>query len=146
MTRFAPLQTDISSQDLNVKDGLDIESRPHAAASPEGAVAGDLLSLTEFLGTLHVEIESASDLFAANPYLAMATHLVRMHVQARLVTASSLVAASGAPYATGMRKLREMQSAGLIERRPRTRTGKSYSLHPAPALLEQFDRLAERLH
>ncbi len=120
------------------------------AASPGGTAAsgtarGDLQNVAEYLDALAFEIDTAFDLSAPNPYLGMAVHLVRHHGEGRMVTASSLIGASGVPYATGVRKLREMQAAGLIEQRPRTRTGRSFSLHPSATLLAQFDRLADRV-
>jgi multiple sugar transport system substrate-binding protein len=44
-----------------------------------------------------------------------------------------------------MRKLADIQAAGLVEHRPRTRTGKSFSLHPSPDLLARFSQLANRI-
>jgi multiple sugar transport system substrate-binding protein len=119
-------------------------SAPRGASVP-GAARGDLQNVAEYLGALAFEIDTAFELSAPNPYLSMATHLVRHHTEGRMVTASSLIGASGVPYATGVRKLREMQAAGLIEQRPRTRTGRSFSLHPSATLLAQFDRLADRV-
>ena len=147
------------SKRSKVKDTLDIAqspavspgARPGRSASAVVAAAaaqarpGALLDLTEYLDQLRLEIDSAFDLSVANPYLNMANHLVKHHIQGRLVTGSSLVAASGVPYATGMRKLRDMLDAGLIEQRPRTRSGKTFSLHPSAEMLDQFDRLADRV-
>lgn len=113
--------------------------------APGGPPATELRSVTDYILQLSEELETAFDLAAPNPYVNMAAHLVSHHVEGRPVTASSLVAASGVPYATGMRKLKEMRDRGLIEQRPRTRTGKSFSLHPSITLLKQFDRLADRI-
>jgi len=107
--------------------------------------ASALVEMSDFLDGLTVEIDTAFDLSVANPYLNMATHLIRHHVTGRPVTGTSLVAAAGVPYATGMRKLREMLKAGLIEQRPRTRSGKTFSLHPSALMLDQFDQLADRV-
>ncbi|PWR00943.1 sugar ABC transporter substrate-binding protein [Meridianimarinicoccus roseus] len=141
-------RTDSSKRSI-VKDTLEHRtSAPQAAqrkpSTPRPRPAS-LVDVTEYLDSLALEIDTAFDLSVANPYLNMATHLVRHHVQGRLVTGSSLVAASGVPYATGMRKLRDMLEAGLIEQRPRTKSGKTFSLHPSPAMLEQFDQLADRV-
>lgn len=132
-----------------VKDTLDPrpgvrESHGHPARTAAVRPSA-LIAVTEYLDSLILEIDTAFDLSAANPYLKMATHLVKHHVQGRLVTGSSLVAASGVPYATGMRKLRDMLDVGLIEQRPRTKSGKTFSLHPSTTMLEQFDQLADRV-
>jgi len=134
-----------SPQGSRLKDTLDIPQPSSGRSRSAGARPAVRLELTEYLDQLKLEIDTAFDLTVANPYLNMATHLVKHHMQGRLVTGSSLVAASGVPYATGMRKLRDMLDAGLIEQRPRTRSGKSFSLHPSATLLDQFDRLADRV-
>jgi multiple sugar transport system substrate-binding protein len=98
-----------------------------------------------FLGDLCVEIDTSLEPNTVNPHLNMILHLMRGHLEGRLVSASSMVSASGVPYATAMRKLGDIQAAGLVEQRPRTRTGKSFSLHPSPALLDRFSQLANRI-
>ncbi len=98
-----------------------------------------------FLGDLCVEIDTSLEPNTVNPHLNMILHLMRGHIEGRLVSASSMVSASGVPYATAMRKLGDIQAAGLVEQRPRTKTGKSFSLHPSPALLERFSQLANRI-
>jgi len=124
-------------------------SPPHSfsvAVAPAGAEGSDaMLALIGFLDEFGPEVESALELSQPNPFLNMAAHLMRCHLEARVVTASALVAASGVPYATAMRKLDRMRAAGLIETRPRTRTGKSLSLHPSARLIARWRQLSERL-
>jgi multiple sugar transport system substrate-binding protein len=71
-------------------------------------------------------------------------HLIRSHLSGQLVTSSSLAAASGMSYGTAMRAIDDMQVRGLIIKRPRTPTGRSFSLHPAAALLAQWQAYARR--
>ena len=104
-----------------------------------------MLELIEFLDTFTLELETALDLYTPNPFLKMAMHLIRNHIEGKTVTPSSLAAASGVPYATAVRRIDEMTAAGQIERRPKTRTGKSFSLHPSASLLEAWGRFADRL-
>ena len=135
-----------SLKGASLKDTLDTSpSTKVATASPGVSGTSALRTFCEFFDALGTEVDAVLDLHAPNPYLHMASHLVRNHIDGKLVTASSLVAASGVPYATGMRKLRDMTEAGLVEHRPRTRTGKSFSLHPSETLLEQIDQLADRV-
>ncbi|MGI1662583.1 extracellular solute-binding protein [Palleronia sp. KMU-117] len=103
------------------------------------------MSVVQFLEDLCVEVDSALDPNAPNPYLNMSLHLIRCHLEGRLVTASTMVSAAGVPYATATRKLAELQKAGLVELRPRTKSGKSFSLHPSARLLETYSQLADRL-
>lgn len=105
----------------------------------------EMLEITGFLEAFTSEVDAALELSAPNPYLNMATHLIRNHLEGKTVTASALVAASGVPYATATRKLSDMVKSGLVEQRPRTRTGKSFSLHPSAALLHSWGQVADRI-
>ncbi|QUJ77260.1 extracellular solute-binding protein [Sulfitobacter albidus] len=105
----------------------------------------DVLSVLSFLENLGDELESTSELFAATPNLRITMHLIRGHLEGRLTTMSSLIGASRAPYATANRRIKDMQLAGLIDQRPRTDTGKSFSLHPSVELLDQWTRLTSRV-
>jgi multiple sugar transport system substrate-binding protein len=108
--------------------------------------AGDeILEIIAFLEDFDLEIETALGLSTPNPYFKMATHLIRNHIEAKSVTPSSLTAAAGVPYATAVRRLNEMLDAGMIEQRPRTRTGKSFTLHPSADLIEQWLQMCGRI-
>lgn len=111
--------------------------RPYAPTETSQAI--DLIE--DFVA----EIESTLDVAAPNPHLNMALHLMKNHLEGRTSTASSAIAASAVPYATARRKLTEMQTAGLIESRPRTKTGKSFSLHPSAEMLNNWGQLSDRL-
>jgi hypothetical protein len=106
------------------------------AASPDGrgfagAVELELERVVGFLGDVCVEIDTSIDPTTRNPHLNMLLHLLKGHLEGRLVSASSMAAASGVPYATAMRKLGELQTPDFIEQRPRTKSGRSFSLHPS---------------
>lgn len=105
----------------------------------------DLDRMAQFLTSLTMEIDNALEPSTPNPHLNMILHLLQSHAEGRIVSPSSMVSAAGVPYATATRKLAEIQDAGLIERRARTKTGKSHSLHPSAELLEGFSRLADRI-
>jgi multiple sugar transport system substrate-binding protein len=138
---MAPLNQDVGRSVRNERS-TPVARRPPGSA---GATA-DLETMVRFLEELHVEVDSALEPNAPNPYLNMVLHLIRSHLEGRLVTASTMVSASGIPYATATRKLADLQAAGLVEQRPRTKTGKSFSLHPSHGLLETWSQLADRLH
>ncbi|WP_375258776.1 extracellular solute-binding protein [Citreimonas sp.] len=104
-----------------------------------------MLDVLSFLDEFGDELEAAFDLFAPNPHLRMALHLLQSHFEGRTITPTALIDASRVPYATANRRLKEMLGAGLIEQRPRTRTGKSFSLHPSEKLLSQWVQLSGRV-
>ncbi len=120
-------------------------SRSGLSATMTRQKSAELLETVDFMEAFVSELGSVLDLTTHDPYLSMALHLMRTHLEGRSVTASSLVAESGVAYATGMRKLADMQEAGLVEQRSRTRTGKSFSLHPSARLIASWGVLGERL-
>ncbi|MFB9148153.1 extracellular solute-binding protein [Roseovarius ramblicola] len=127
----------------------DIHSGPSgaalSAAVPAPALSPELERVVSFLQDISVEIDTGIDPTTPNPHLNMILHLLHSHCTGRVVSPTAMVSASGVPYATGMRKLAEIEAAGLVERRPRTKSGKTVSLHPAPKLLESFNRIADRV-
>jgi len=112
-------------------------------ASPQAAT--ELLQMVAYLEEFGDEIEDTVELFAPNPYYRMALHLMRGHLAAKTVTPTSLIGASRVPYATANRRLKEMIEAGLIEQRPRTKSGKTFSMHPSEKLLDRWMQLSGRL-
>src|SRR6056297_231236 len=118
--------------------------QPNALMSGAGS-APELERLVNFLEQVTLEIDNALTPNTPNPHLNMILHLLRGHIEGRPVSASSMTAAAGIPYATAVRKLADIQKQGLVEQRPRTRTGKSFSLHPSAALLGQFQQMSDRI-
>ncbi|MXQ07402.1 extracellular solute-binding protein [Alphaproteobacteria bacterium GH1-50] len=118
------------------------QSKTSSAAPQARPEALDVLA---FLEDFSDELESTFDIIGPNPHLRMTLHLLQGHFEARTVTPTSLISASRAPYATANRRMKEMVEEGLIEQRPRTRTGKSFSMHPSDKLLSQWMQLSGRL-
>lgn len=123
-------------------NAIDRDNRKYAGAHP---AAPDSLDMVFFVEEISDELESGVEPFAANPYLRMTMYLLKGHFEARVVTPTSLIGASNVPYATATRRLKDMMSAGLIEQRPRTNTGKSFSVHPSEKLLAQWSQVSSRI-
>lgn len=134
---------------------MDISNAPTSApgAPPQdgdGAAQGartraDLLHMLAFIESLTTELDTGLSLGATNPFLNMAAHLMRQHLEGKPVTPSSLAAAAGVPYATAVRRVNDMIAAGLIDQRPKTRTGKSFSLHPSARLIDDWTQMSDRV-
>jgi multiple sugar transport system substrate-binding protein len=77
--------------------------------------------------------------------MPLMVQLMRSHLRGRMETPSSLIAASGLPRGTAHRAIEAMTHKGLILRRPRTRSGKTFSLHPSPQLIRQWLEYARRM-
>ena len=134
--------------DVHMPDPKNFQTGQFGAQPPAGdsIPRGDSASaVIDFMDAFASEVAETLPLSAPNPYFTMASHLVRKHLEGKIVTPSSLVAASGVPYATAMRKLAEMTEAGMIEQRPRTKSGKTVSLHASAKLLESWGQLSDRV-
>lgn len=105
----------------------------------------EALDTLSFLGDFSDELEGLFELVTPNPHLRMAMHLLNGHFAGKAVTPTALIGASRVPYATANRKLKEMVDAGLIEQRPRTKSGKSFSMHPSEQLLERWMQVSGRM-
>lgn len=122
----------------NLGDGSYAPSRPADGSK-------STLDINVFVKQLCEEVEGASELFAISSEFKMAQHLVSAHLDGRTVTPTALIAASGAPYATAVRRLKQLLEAGLVEQRPRTKSGKTFSLHPSQSLLDQWAQMTGRI-
>ena len=100
--------------------------------------------LIDFIEHLQDEAERLLGLSGAKREMRIIAHLVRHHMAGRLVTTSSLAAASGLSYGTSIRTIEGMFAQGLIVKRERTATGRSHSLHPSPELLMRWNSFAYR--
>ncbi|WP_108387838.1 ABC transporter substrate-binding protein [Yoonia sediminilitoris] len=105
----------------------------------------DTLEILSFLEDFSDELEDTLEIIAPNAHLRMALHLLQGHFDAKTITPTSLISASRVPYATANRRMKEMIDDGLIEQRPRTQTGKSFSMHPSDKLLAQWMQLSGRV-
>ncbi|WP_234219997.1 extracellular solute-binding protein [Ruegeria pomeroyi] len=113
------------------------------SAAPQAK--SEMLQMVSFLDDLSDELDRGMDLVVPNPYLRMALHLLEGYFDAKTITPTSLIGASQVPYATATRRMKEMLDAGLIEQRPRTKSGKSFSMHPSEKLLDHWAKLSSRI-
>ena len=67
---------------------------------------------------------------------------MRRHFEGNLLTVSSLASASGVPYGTAMRRIAELIDEGFLIKRARSKTGKSFSVHPSRKLISEFESFA----
>ncbi|MBO9435085.1 extracellular solute-binding protein [Ruegeria sp. R13_0] len=105
----------------------------------------EMLQVVSFLESFCEELEDVIEVFAPNPFFLMSLFLIRNHIEGKTVTPTSLISASHIPYATASRRVKEMIETGLIEQRPRTSSGKSFSLHPSEHLLDGWMQLSTRI-
>jgi multiple sugar transport system substrate-binding protein len=105
----------------------------------------NMARLFDLLEQLHRQAERVLGLRGGQREMRGILALMRHHLAGRLVTRVSLAAASGLSYGTAMRMIDDMLGRGLIVTRPRTATGKSFSLHPSAELLSRWHRFAQHM-
>jgi len=105
----------------------------------------ETLEQLSFIEDFSDELEATLDVIAPSPQLRMVIYLLRGHFEGKTITPTSLMNSSHVPYATASRRLKEMQDADLIEMRPRTKTGKSFSVHPSEKLLDKWVLISGRV-
>lgn len=108
----------------------------------------DVGRFTHYFVHLQEEARRAFDISADQRELPIVVDLMNKHFEGRLVTSSSLAAASGLSYGTAIRTIGSMVKRGLIVKRTRTSTGRSSSLHPSDGLVSRwhiFSHRGERL-
>jgi multiple sugar transport system substrate-binding protein len=71
--------------------------------------------------------------------------LIKSEIKGQIVTASTLAHVSGAPFSTSRRLIARLIARGHIVRKPRSRTGKTFSLHPSAELTGAFIKYAAQI-
>jgi multiple sugar transport system substrate-binding protein len=97
----------------------------------------ELLSLLDLVERMRLSGERRLGLLEPDAVWNMTVFLMRRHLTGRLVTPTSLARAAEVPYTTALRRIEEMFQAGLLVRRPRTRSGLSHSIHPSALLVDR---------
>lgn len=99
-----------------------------------------MLQTIEFVDAMRGK---SDDILVVDPRdLGIVVHLMRNHVSGRLTTMSSLATASGLSYGTAFRAIEGLVANGLIVKRSRTATGRSFSMHPSSELLRRWQLFA----
>jgi multiple sugar transport system substrate-binding protein len=105
----------------------------------------ELSRILDFVEQMDDETDAALDLRGNNRELRILVHLMRNHIAGRLSTQTSLAASSGLAYGTALRAMQDLIDRGMMMKRPRTKSGKSFSLHPTPKLIQQWKVLGRRI-
>ncbi|MEQ6888400.1 extracellular solute-binding protein [Halomonas sp. CS7] len=105
----------------------------------------ELSRFIDFIERLEDETEHA--LFMTHGYreVRMMIHIMRNHLAGRLTTPTSLADASGLSYGTAKRGIESLLKRELLLSRPRTKSGKTVSLHPSEALIDEWEAYAVRV-
>jgi multiple sugar transport system substrate-binding protein len=141
---------DDDPSELNMTDQLN-ELQPEGPYEELSETPMSKLSSTEFARFLDLieKFEDATELSLSKTEgyreLRMMIHVLRNHLAGRLTTPTSLADASGLSYGTAKRGIESIIKRGLILSRPRTKSGKSFSLHPSHTMIEEWENYANRI-
>ncbi len=109
-------------------------------------VSGDEMSrFLDFIEQLGQESKHSLSLRGGYDETPILVTLLRNHLNGKLTTSTSLAQSSGLSYGTAIRAINGIEERELIIRRPRTATGKSYSLHPSDKLIREWQEFARRV-
>lgn len=105
----------------------------------------ELLRILSFLDSNRQIPEKDSGLFTVDPRWNIISFALRRHLEGKLITVTSAAMAADVPYGTAMRRISELIDEGRLHKRPKSRSGKSFSLHPTRQLIDEFERFATQL-
>ncbi|MDR9438026.1 MAG: extracellular solute-binding protein [Halomonas sp.] len=105
----------------------------------------ELSRFIDFIEKLEEETEYSLSLSHGYREMRMMLHLMRNHLAGRLTTPTSLADASGLSYGTAKRGIESIIKRGLILSRPRTKSGKTVSLHPSAMMIDEWEAYAHRI-
>ncbi len=109
-------------------------------------ISGEEFTLfLDFIDALDEEADQVLSVKRGYDETRIFTTLLRNHLQGKLTTTSNLASASGLGYGTAIRAINSIKERGLLIRRPRTVTGKSFSLHPSDKLISEWQEYARRV-
>lgn len=103
----------------------------------------EVLNFIDLLEQMRGPAERRFNLISPDPIWNMTVYLMKRHLTGLLVTPTSLARAADVPYTTAVRRVEQMRADGLLVFRPRTRSGRSFSVHPSQSLIESTFAYAE---
>lgn len=105
----------------------------------------ELLRILSFVDSNRSIAEKDTCLSAVDPRWNIISFAIRRHLEGKLITVTSAAMAADVPYGTAMRRISELIEEGLLHKRPKSRSGKSFSVHPTRQLIDEFERFAMKL-
>ena len=66
------------------------------------------------------------------------SYVISNHLENKICTTTSIIQVSGLPFATGLRKVNKLIKEKKLIKRSKTKSGKSFSIHPSADLIKEF--------
>ena len=105
----------------------------------------EMLRVIDFLERTRAPLRKMLPMADDEPVWNAVTFLIKAHIKGQTVTQTALTQVMGLPYATGLRLVGRLVDAGHVVRTPRSKTGKSFALHPSDALISTFSGYARQM-
>ena len=105
----------------------------------------ELLRVLTFVDTTRALSEKRTKLAAVDPRWNIISYAMRRHLEGKLLTITSAAMAADVPYGTALRRINELIESGFLIKRAKSKTGKSFSMHPSRKLIEEVESYAMQL-
>ncbi len=105
----------------------------------------ELLRILTFVDSNREISEKRTPLATVDPRWNIISYAMRRHLEGKLLTVTSAAMAADVPYGTAMRRITDLIDEGLLHKRPKSKSGKSFSLHPTRKLIAEFESFAMQL-
>lgn len=105
----------------------------------------ELLRVLTFVDTTRALSEKRTELAVVDPRWNIISYAMRRHLEGKLLTITSAAMAADVPYGTAMRRISELIDTGFLIKRARSKTGKSFSMHPSRKMIEEVESYAMQL-
>jgi multiple sugar transport system substrate-binding protein len=105
----------------------------------------ELLRILDFVDTTRGLTEDRVGFSLVDPRWNLISFAVRRHYEGKLITTTSMAMAANVPYGSALRRIKELIEDKLLIKRARSKTGKSFSLHPTKKLIHDFESVALQL-
>ena len=105
----------------------------------------ELLRILTFVDSTRQLSEKRTDLAANDPRWNIISYAMRRHLEGKLLTMTSAASAADVPYGTAMRRLGELIDEEYLIKRAKSKTGKSFSLHPSRKMIKEVESFALQL-
>lgn len=102
----------------------------------------ELFRILNFIDAMHQLSHERTRLSGIDPRWNIISYAMRRHLEGKLLTVTSLASASGVSYGTAMRRIGDLIDQGFLIKQPRSKSGKSFSLHPTRQLIVEVESFA----
>lgn len=102
----------------------------------------EMIRILSFIDSTRLLSHDRTRLSAVDPRWNIVSYAMRRHLEGKLLTVTSLASAADVPYGTAMRRIGDLVDEGFLLKRARSKSGKSFSLHPTRKLIAEFEAFA----